>query len=149
MKRLRRWLFNLTMFPLVLCLATSALWIRSEFFDDEYTYRSPKGATTVRSFDGAIEFFTSRFNSKPVGWTIGVHFYPAETGWMDVADMRLTVPYFSIFVWTAAMPFGFYFLPWVRAGAPFNPRRLWRMRNGLCLNCGYDLRATPDRCPEC
>ena len=48
------------------------------------------------------------------------------------------VPYWSLALATALLP-----TTWVR-------RWLAMRRNaGLCPSCGYDLRATPDRCPEC
>jgi hypothetical protein len=39
--------------------------------------------------------------------------------------------------------------PWAFIAAwRWNEDRL-RSRAGICTACGYDLRATPDRCPEC
>jgi hypothetical protein len=48
-------------------------------------------------------------------------------------------------LWVIAAPFAV--LPAVSAGAWL--RRRHRVVRGLCLTCGFDLRATPQRCPEC
>jgi hypothetical protein len=36
-----------------------------------------------------------------------------------------------------------------RYQSPAERRRAYRLAHNLCLNCGYDLRGTPARCPEC
>ncbi len=47
--------------------------------------------------------------------------------------------------WFLALLFAI--LPGLRLRSILRTRR--RHRAGLCPHCGYDLRATPDRCPEC
>jgi hypothetical protein len=71
----------------------------------------------------------------------------------------------SLHDWSGYACFALVLFPWV-ALALFLPsilRRTWRERkqinsvaaryrrieNGCCPDCGYDLRGSPDKCPEC
>ena len=85
-------------------------------------------------------------------WGIGLDFivgvgYPeglyVEWSSSDAFADGIHVPYWLLTVVTAALP-GL----WYRS---YRRDRLHRRRKlkGLCLHCGYDLPATPDRCPEC
>jgi hypothetical protein len=127
-----------------LCFAVAAVWVRSYWCADEVTYRGPAQAVRLRSYGGNIYVIASRFMLALPGWThiFNARYYPAESGWMDQADLTWRAPYFSLFVWSAALPYWRFFLPWVR-------NRERRRGQSFCRTCGYDLRATPDRCPEC
>jgi hypothetical protein len=54
---------------------------------------------------------------------------------------RISFPYWSLFFAVSAGP-------WLLL-SPAILRSHRRRRRGLCPSCGYDLRATPGRCPEC
>ena len=57
-------------------------------------------------------------------------------------DRGLRLPYWLIVLATGVLPI----LYLRRLGRLV---RRYRYRHGLCPGCGYDVRATPDRCPEC
>src|SRR5688500_3978394 len=51
--------------------------------------------------------------------------------------------------WSAAVPHWFLAAVFAVPAAIRLLRRFKRTRVGTCRNCGYDLRASPERCPEC
>lgn len=80
--------------------------------------------------DRFIGFGKSRYRGR---FSMGATAYAAEA--------RLYfVPYWALLVLLAVAPVT---LGWLRY------RRYRRSRRGLCPGCGYDLRASEGRCPEC
>lgn len=61
----------------------------------------------------------------------------------------------NVWDWTMVALLFFAVVPGIAVGylTGFGARRLqletYRKKRGLCLRCGYDLRATTGRCPEC
>jgi hypothetical protein len=61
---------------------------------------------------------------------------------------RLTYQYYRLSLWWLAAVTAVF--PSARAARRVPWRRVLGQRPpGTCRHCGYDLRATPDRCPEC
>lgn len=94
----------------------------------------------------------------PVTWTYGIG--PRVDGWRFIGFEIARAPAGAQDVHGG--PGGWDSLAYVPLWAPFLlflilslylARRGWvwhsRWGAGLCMGCGYDLRGTPDRCPEC
>ena len=107
-------------------------------------------AEDVRNYPPGADPRTIRpvagFGHSTGRYSLAVKERPAKPGehrrLMGVAgtDRLVKIPFYAPLILTALLP-----LAWLR-GARLRRRRA---RRGLCPCCGYDLRASPDRCPEC
>jgi hypothetical protein len=171
---LKRRLFDLAAATsLVLCALTVAAAARSFFIHDYLVRRSyrlgdPTGhCAELRSNCGSVELGVYSYDEDPsrieygklvpdavphgVAWTLSsfpAHFrayrlYRFELR-RDWYDMHGRGPYSWVLMpyWFPTLLFAV--LPALRWGK-------WRRRSrpGSCSACGYELRSTPDRCPEC
>jgi hypothetical protein len=135
MMRFRRWVWgSIATISFLLCVGTISLLVRSEFkvYVWEWLRRSPSAATwNLIQIVIGHDKIALNIISGPAKPYRGVQIF----------QFPLLFPAL-LFAAVAIMALGRY-------------RRMrkhminQRIRDGVCTRCGYDLRATPDRCPEC
>jgi len=119
---------------LVLCVATAALWVRSYQHlprNLELRYQAANEnrlLCSISSSQGNLGLFWIRWPD---------HDSPLRSNDGARHDHYVGVPYWLLLLLFAVAP-------------SIRVARGWRRPlKGVCGTCGYDLRATPDRCPEC
>jgi hypothetical protein len=82
-----------------------------------------------------------------IAWIIVFGVINSVPSLVDILNHFRQVPWYLRFGPSAAAD-----LIWLILLAPLRisrARPYFRQMSGCCFTCGYDLRATPDRCPEC
>jgi hypothetical protein len=174
----RRRLFTVcSAVSLLLCVATVVLWVRSYWVGEAMYREGPSYRLAVLSSKGQCSAFRTTYPASaangPARWRYSNRGMWAEVtrrpGWYR-ADPAVRcygpVAGFGLFdkpagptsvgAGTREVFFPYWFLVLLTAAGPaawcYQARRRRRLRSpllSLCPACGYDLRATPGRCPEC
>jgi hypothetical protein len=156
--KLRRRLFtSVSVLSLILCLATVGLWVRSYWISDSWYRWSDRTGRDVWTLSGAFMMLWGdlgpEHNMPDSGWVHEMTIaYPIGLQWPSVIrgafpeNMIVSGSYVTVPLWLPALLFAITPTYWL-----LGPRRRLKRRRklGLCERCGYDLRASPGRCPEC
>ena len=157
----RRFFTAFAAISLVICMLTTALWVRSYYFLDAIDWSTSRGRAGFSTTQGHIAYGAVTltpayrgtviqglsYRSTAVGYGFSLSIMrPWWTSWTGFALAQVRQSSFS--AWDLRVPFWLPLL--LSAIAPVLwCRRRHRYPPGTCQQCGYDLRASPDRCPEC
>jgi len=159
----KRRLFNLlAAVSLALCLATVVLWIRGYRIWDDWDWVASDGHLNIQfaSSRGKIAWCVSRDSPNFALAGLGhIGLQPVDLhdlgtrASFDLATFGFFIKithYRSLRWWRVAVPDWFPAALFLLPPIVWTKRRYRRERHfGHCRQCGYDLRATPERCPEC